>query len=218
MYRDPLFYKALREEVAPVLRDLPAIKVWHAGCASGEEVYSMAILLKEEKLYNKSIIYATDFNEKVLQTSKEGVYPIDRIKEYTRNYIQSGGRSSLADYYRAKYDFVIMNRNLRKNIVFADHNLVTDSAFGEMDVILCRNVLIYFNHELQNRVLKLFFDSLSHGGFLCLGSKETVRYSDLSDDFKTVSKDQRIYRKVNHKISKARIQGNKGKKRVKDEV
>ncbi|MDY6855391.1 MAG: protein-glutamate O-methyltransferase CheR [Thermodesulfobacteriota bacterium] len=195
MFRDPLFYKAIREDVVPVLRDLQAIKVWHAGCATGEEVYSMAILLKEEGLYDKSRIYATDFNEKVLRTSKEGIYPIERIKDYTRNYIQSGGHSSFADYYSARYDFVIMDSSLRKNVVFADHNLVTDGVFSEMDLIVCRNVLIYFNRELQNRVFKLFSDSLNDEGFLCLGSKETVRYSDCSDNFKTVSKGQRIYRK-----------------------
>jgi chemotaxis protein methyltransferase CheR len=216
MFRDPFFYKALREDIVPALRNQPAIKVWHAGCATGEEVYSMAILLKEEGLYNKSRIYATDFNEKVLKISKEGIYPIDRIKDYTRNYIQSGGRSSFADYYRARYDFVKMDSSLRKNVVFADHNLVTDSVFGEMDLIVCRNVLIYFNRELQNRVFKLFFDSLSDEGFLCLGSKETVKYSDLSDDFKAIAKGQRIYRKENHQTSKARIRDKKTQ--VKDEV
>ncbi|MCP4695055.1 MAG: protein-glutamate O-methyltransferase CheR, partial [Desulfobacterales bacterium] len=168
MFRDPSFYKAFRRRVIPLLKDRSYIKIWHAGCSSGQEVYSMAILLKEEGLYENARIYATDFNEEVLLKAKEAIYPIDRLKDYTRNYKAAGGLESFADYYTARYDYVIMDRSLKKNILFSDHNLVTDGVFGEMDVIVCRNVLIYFNRELQNRVLTLFLDSLGERGFLCL--------------------------------------------------
>lgn len=195
MFRDPTFYRALRKKVIPVIKDRPFIKVWHAGCASGEEVYSMAILLKEEGLYEKARIYATDFNEEIIKKAKKGVYPIDRIKEHTSNYQKAGGRASFADYYTARYNFAVLDNSLKKNIVFADHNLVTDSVFGEMDVIMCRNVLIYFSRELQNRVFRLFRDSLCPGGFLCLGSKESVRFSEYSDDFEDFIKKEKIYMK-----------------------
>ena len=195
MFRDPSFYKAVRENIIPVLKNLPFIKVWHAGCATGEEVYSMAILLKEEGLHDKITIYATDFNEGVIKKAKDGIYPADRIKEYTYNYQKAGGRSSFTDYYTARYGYALINKSLKKNIVFADHNLVTDWIFGEMNMIMCRNVLIYFNRDLQNRVIRLFRDSLRKDGFLCLGSKESIRFSEYSDDFVAVVKKQKIYRK-----------------------
>ncbi len=195
MFRDPIFYRAIRKKIIPVIKDRPFVKIWHAGCASGEEVYSMAILLKEEGMYEKVRIYATDFNEEIINKAKKGIYPIDRVKEYTFNYQKAGGTASFADYYTARYDFAVMDSSLKKNIVFSDHNLVTDSVFGEMDVIVCRNVLIYFSRELQNRVFRLFRDSLFPVGFLCLGSKESVRLSECSDEFEDFVKKEKIYMK-----------------------
>ena len=195
MFRDPSFYKAFRRDVIPVLKTYPFIKIWHAGCSTGEEVYSMAILLKEEGLYNRTQIYATDFNELVLQTAKDGIYPIDAIKEYTHNYQLAGGHASFADYYIAKYDSVIMNESLKKKIIFADHNLVTDSVFGEMHVIVCRNVLIYFNKNLQDRAIKLFYDSLNNGCFLCLGSKESLKFSKSAEKFAPFVESEKIFQR-----------------------
>lgn len=197
MFRDPSFYRALRESVLPVLRELPHIKIWHAGCSTGEEVYSMAILLKEADLLDKAQIYATDFNEKIVKKAKQGIYPLEKIKEYTSNYQKSGGNQSFADYYTAGYESAVMNSNLRTNIVFADHNLVSDASFGEMDIIVCRNVLIYFDRKLQDIVIGLFRESLPPGGILCLGSKESIRFSKYSSEFDDVRSDERIYRKSN---------------------
>jgi len=195
MFRDPPFYKAFRQEVVPVLKTYPYIKVWHAGCSSGEEVYSMAILLKEEGLYERTQIYATDFNVEVLEKAKQAIYPIDDIKEYTYNYQQSGGLASFADYYIARYDSVILDQALKRKIIFADHNLVTDGVFGEMHVIICRNVLIYFNRDLQNNVFKLFYESLRNGGFLGIGTKESLRFSDYMGKFNIISENLKIYQK-----------------------
>ncbi|MGQ9556618.1 MAG: CheR family methyltransferase [Desulfurispora sp.] len=195
MFRDPSFYRALRQEVVPVLKTYPFVKIWHAGCASGEEVYSMAILLTEENLYNRCQIYATDFNELVLQQAREAIYPVEKMKQYSTNYLQAGGQSTLADYYTASYDLAIIHQELKKNILFAAHNLVTDGTFGEMHLIMCRNVLIYFNKELQTRVVKLFVDSLCRQGFLCLGSKESLRFSPYYDLFEEVIPHEKIYRK-----------------------
>lgn len=195
MFRDPLFYLALRTKVIPILETYPFIKVWNAGCSSGEEVYSMAILLKEEGLYQRTQIYATDFNEVILSKAKEGIFPIDCMKQYTSNYIKAGGKNSFSDYYTAKYDSAMIERDLKTNVVFADHNLVTDGVFGEMNLIMCRNVLIYFDKKLQNRALNLFCESLCHGGFLCLGSKESIRFSECADNFENVVEGQVIYRK-----------------------
>jgi len=195
MFRDPSFYKDFRKRVIPILRTYPFIRIWHAGCSTGEEVYSMAILLKEEGLYERAQIYATDFNTTVLQKAKDGIYAIDNIKEYTHNYQQAGGTASFADYYTAQYDSVIIDQSLKKRITFSEHNLVTDGVFGEMHVIICRNVLIYFNKELQNAVINLFSDSLSNGCFLCLGSKESVTFSSSRDKFEVLSESAKIYRK-----------------------
>ncbi|MDD3132636.1 MAG: protein-glutamate O-methyltransferase CheR [Bacteroidales bacterium] len=195
MFRDPEFYKTLRQEVVPLLKTWPFIKIWHAGCASGEEVYSMAILLHEENLLRRAQIYATDFNQAALNKARQGIYPIDRIKEYTHNYQQAGGKSSFSDYYNAHYDSVMLDKQLKENIVFADHNLVTDGVFGEMNLVVCRNVLIYFDKELQNKVLNLFFESLTPGGFLCLGSKESLRFAANAGSFEVISEKQRVYRK-----------------------
>ena len=197
MFRDPSFYRALRESVLPVLKGLSHIKLWHAGCATGEEVYSVAILLKEEGLLDNTQIYATDFNEKIIKKAKEGIYPLEKIKEYTSNYQNAGGNQSFADYYTARYEYAVMNKYLRTNVVFADHNLVSDASFGEMDIIICRNVLIYFDRKLQDLAIGLFRESLPTGGFLCLGSKESLRFSKYSDDFEDLRANDRIYRKKN---------------------
>ena len=196
MFRDPSFFKALREIVISELKKQPFIKVWHAGCSSGEEIYSTAILLKENGMYESSLIYATDTNEMVLDKAKSGIFPIEKMKDFTVNYRKAGGLASFADYYTARYDNAIMDNSLKKNIVFSNHNLVTDSVFGEMDLIMCRNVLIYFNRDLQDRVFRLFMDSLRPGGFLCLGSKETVRFSSLSENFENVIEKERVYRRI----------------------
>lgn len=195
MFRDPAFYAELRKTVAPFLKTFSHVKVWHAGCASGEEVYSMAILLQEEGLYNKCRLYATDLSAAILKKAKDAIYPAEDIKSYTKNYFKTGGHEDFSDYYTAKYDSVILNQALKKNIIFAEHNLVLDQAFGEMNMVVCRNVMIYFNKELQNRVLKLFYDSLCPGGILCLGSKESLKYTDFSDKFETINGPHRIFKK-----------------------
>jgi len=198
MFRDPSFYKKFREEVIPILKTYPYIKIWHAGCSTGEEVYSMAIILKEEGLYERSQIYATDFNQVVIKKAKDGIYPINKIKEYTYNYQKSGGLNSFSDYYTAKYDSVILNPDLKQNIVFADHNLVSDKVFAEVHLVVCRNVLIYFNKQLQDNVFRLFKESLIPGGYLCLGSKESLRFSDSFQHFETIDDSEKIYKRKLH--------------------
>lgn len=195
MFRDPGFYKSLRENVIPILKTYPFIKIWHAGCATGEEAYSMAIMFQEEELSERTTIYATDFNQRALNQAKEGIFSNELIKEYTINYQLAGGKRSFSDYYTSYYDNVIMNQNLKKNIVWANHNLVTDSVFAEVHLILCRNVLIYFERELQNKVQRLFYDSLINGGILCLGSKEGLRFSDVYEFYSELDKKQRIFKK-----------------------
>jgi chemotaxis protein methyltransferase CheR len=195
MFRDPDFYKAVREQVVPILKTYPFIKIWHAGCSTGEEVYSMAILLKEEGLFERSQIYATDFNQKVLKTAKDGIFPIDKIKEYTYNYQKAGGKESFSNYYDADYNSVIIDKNLKKNIVFADHNLVTDSVFAEVNLVFCRNVLIYFTKELQDKVIRLFLESLIPGGVLCLGSKENIQFSEHGSHFSVINRNEKIFKK-----------------------
>jgi len=197
MFRDPNFYLALRKIVIPELKKYPFLKIWHAGCASGEEAYSMAIILKEEGLYDRTQIYATDMNQVVLKQAKDGIYNISKLKQYTANYQKAGGLEAFSSYYVAHYEHVVMDQSLKENILFSDHNLATDGVFGEMNLILCRNVLIYFNRELQHRALGLFFDSICSDGFLCLGSKESIRYSDYSDSFEDVDRKEKIYRRLN---------------------
>lgn len=197
MFRDPVFFVTLRQQVIPMLKQSPFIKIWHAGCATGEEVYSMAILLKEEGLYDRTQIYATDIDEIVIRKAKEGIYPIAKMKEYTQNYQKAGGLESFSDYYSAHYGSAIVHSSLKERITFSVHNLTVDRVFGEMDIILCRNVLIYFDKDLQNRVIRLFFDSLCEGGFLCLGSKESMLFSDRKNRFETISDRDRIFRKLN---------------------
>lgn len=195
MFRDPAFYRSLREKVIPILKTYPFIKIWHAGCATGEEAYSMAIVLQEEGLYDRTTIYATDFNQLALNQAKDGIFSNKMIKEYTTNYQLSGGKESFSSYYTSNYDNVIMNQSLKKNIVWANHNLVTDSVFAEVNLILCRNVLIYFDKNLQNKVQSLFFNSLINGGVLCLGSKESLRFSDLYEKYMELDTKQRIFKK-----------------------
>ena len=195
MFRDQDFYRSIREKVIPILKTYPFIKIWHAGCATGEEAYSMAIILQEEGLYDRTTIYATDFNQRVLNLAKEGIFSNKMMAEYTSNYQLSGGQESFSNYYTSSYDNVIMNQSLKKNIVWANHNLVTDSVFAEVHLILCRNVLIYFDKNLQNKVQELFYDSLINGGILCLGSKEGLRFTDYSEKYSELDKKERIFKK-----------------------
>jgi chemotaxis protein methyltransferase CheR len=195
MFRDPFVFKKIRE-LCPILKTYPRINIWHAGCATGEEVYSMAILLEEEGLLGQSQIYATDFNNNSLDIAKKGIYPADSIALFTKNYIESGGKSSFADYYQAKYDNAKMKGFLKKHITFANHNLVHDKVFAEMHLILCRNVLIYFNETLQGRVLDLFNESMIHRGLLVLGDKETLEFTSINNQYEVCGKRERIYRKI----------------------
>jgi chemotaxis protein methyltransferase CheR len=196
MFRDPTFYVAIREKVVPLLRTYPFIRIWHAGCSTGEEVYSMAILLEEEGLYDRARIYATDINEVVVHRARAGIFPLERMQEYTENYIRAGGTRSFSEYYTAKYDGALFSPSLQRNVVFSQHNLVTDRSFAEFNMILCRNVLIYFDRKLQARVHGLFHESLVHLGILCLGSKESLRLSDYETAYEELSGAERIYRKV----------------------
>lgn len=195
MFRDPPFYRTLREQVIPKLAAYPNIKIWHAGCSTGEEVFSMAILLQEADLLNRTRIYATDLNPVNLERASAGIIPLDNMKDYTQNYIQSGGLEEFSDYYTARYDNVLIKKELRKHIVFFQHNLVTDKVFNEFQLICCRNVLIYFNRSLQNAVLKLFYDSLSPRGYLAMGIKETMKFADIHTSFETVHMQHKIYRR-----------------------
>ncbi len=195
MFRDPLIFKSIRENIVPKLKTYSRINIWHAGCATGEEVYSMAILLQEEGLLDRTQIYATDFNAKSLATAKAGIYPAENIQLYTKNYIKAGGKQSFSDYYWANYESAKMNDSLRDKITFVNHNLMGDEVFAEMHLVLCRNVLIYFDKVLQDRALNLFSDSLTTRGFLVLGDKETIKFSSINDDFDAVDLQLRMYRK-----------------------
>jgi len=198
MFRDPHFFQALRQTVIPYLKTYPFLKVWHAGCASGEEVYSLAILFKEEGLYDRTTFFATDFNAGTLEKAKAGIYTLDCMQAFTANYVGSGGKESFSDYFLADYDCVIVRNDLKKNITFAMHNLATDGVFGEMHLILCRNVLIYFDRKLQARVLKLFDDSLIHGGVLALGSKESLKFDIIADRYDVINSQWRLFKKLGH--------------------
>lgn len=195
MFRDPAFFKALREHVVPHLKTYPFVKVWHAGCASGEEAYSLAILLEEEGLKGRFRMYATDINDEVLQNARDGIFPLKEMQRYTRNYQMAGGMGAFSDYYSARYDHAIMMKSLRDRIVFASHNLAVDSDFGEMHLILCRNVLIYFKPALKERVLGLFDTCLVPGAFLCLGLKEALSGRGIEARYAEVVPRMRIYRK-----------------------
>jgi chemotaxis protein methyltransferase CheR len=196
MFRDPKFYQVFREKVVPMLRTYPFIRIWHAGCSTGEEVYSMAILLEEEGLLERSRIYATDINDVVLQQARAGIFPLARMQEYTDNYIRAGGKRSFSEYYTAKYDGALFIPTLSRNVVFSQHNLVTDRSFSEFNVIFCRNVLIYFDRNLQNRVHSLFYESLVMFGILALGSKESLRFSQYEPCYHKLDAREKLYRKI----------------------
>ena len=196
MFRDPTFYLAFRRKVVPMLRTYPYVRIWHAGCSTGEEVYSMAILLQEEGLYDRCRIYATDINEAVLQKAKAGIFPISTMQENTANYIAAGGTGTFSEYYTARYDHAIFRPSLRENVVFAQHNLVTDASFNVFNVIFCRNVLIYFNNVLQDRVQQLFLDSMEMFGILGLGKKESVRFTAVADNYEEIDAEEKIYRRI----------------------
>ncbi|GEN69938.1 CheR family methyltransferase [Chryseobacterium lathyri] len=197
MFRDPHFFKALREKILPQLGTYPLIRVWVAGCSTGEEAYSMAILLKEANLYHKSLIYGTDLNPSVLETARSGVFPLQQMKTYSENYILSGGKKDFSDYYTANYDSVRFDKSLQEKLILSTHNLVSDSSFNSFQLIICRNVLIYFDRGLQERVFKLFDNSLENLGYLALGAKETLRFSKLDRNYHQVD-DQRIWKKTEH--------------------
>lgn len=196
MFRDPLFYKSIKENIIPYLHSYQRVKVWNAGCSTGEELYSFAILFAEENLYNRSFFYGTDINSDVLKIAKSGIYELYKMKQNSENYSATGAINSLSKYYTAKYDAVSIKHSIKKNVLFSNHNLVSDGVFSEFQVISCRNVLIYFDIELQNKVIELFYNSLATFGFLCLGSKETIRNTDLKNRFKIIDKKNNIYQRI----------------------
>ncbi|HYO97928.1 MAG TPA: protein-glutamate O-methyltransferase CheR [Polyangiaceae bacterium] len=196
MFRDPEFYVAFRSKVVPLLKTYPFIRIWHAGCSSGEEVYSMAILLEEEGIYDRCRLYATDLSEAVLRTAQTGIFPLSPMKEYTENYLRAGGKRSLSHYYKAKYDNVLFSPSLRQNVVFAQHDLVTGGSFNEFNVILCRNVMIYFDKILQDRVHGLIYQSLARFGVLGLGLKESLRFTPYEGQYSELDSSQKLYRKT----------------------
>lgn len=195
MFRDPSYFRSLREQVVPILRTYPSLKVWVAGCSTGEEVYSLAILLREEGLLSRTLIYATDINPSSLQKAQAGIYDLARVAGFTENHRKSGARASLSDYYTAAYGGVMLDKSLRQHIVFSDHSLATDSVFAEVHLVSCRNVLIYFDRELQDRAVGLFRDALVRKGFLGIGSKESLRFSRHADAFEELVREDRIYRR-----------------------
>jgi chemotaxis protein methyltransferase CheR len=195
LFRDPRYFRVLRERVVPVLRTYPSVKIWIAGCSTGEEVYSFAILLREEGLLDQTILYATDINADALRAAEAGIYALERMKLFTANHQASGAPCSLANYYTARYGSALFDRSLRKNVVFSDHSLATDTVFGEMQLVSCRNVLIYFERALQDRAVGLFRDALCLRGFLGLGAKETLRFSSHEADFDVLAPEERWYRR-----------------------
>jgi len=194
MFRDPYVFKKIRESVFAQLKTYSRVNIWHAGCATGEEVYSMAIMLKEEGLLNRTQIYATDFNNHSLSIAEKGIYPAEKIKLFTGNYLAAGGKASFADYYQAKYENAKITDSLKQHITFANHNLIKDQVFAQMHLVMCRNVLIYFDQKLQNRVLNLFKQSLIHRGYLVLGDKESLDFTSVNKAFERYSFKERIYR------------------------
>jgi chemotaxis protein methyltransferase CheR len=196
MFRDAHFYKILRDEVIPELATKPLIRIWHAGCSTGEEVYSLAILLKEANLLHKSLLYATDINPAVLEKVRLGMFPMNQMKQYSENYIHSGGRNDFSKYYIAQYDTAKFDESFKSRIILATHNLVSDTSFNEFQLILCRNVMIYFDKELQDRALHLFDNSLEPLGFLALGSKETLKFSPITERYKQLDNKEKIWRKI----------------------
>jgi chemotaxis protein methyltransferase CheR len=196
MFRDPEYFAALRKDVLPLLETYPSLKIWVAGCSTGEEVYSLAILLHEEGLLERTLLYATDINPESLDAARRGVFQLDRMRQYTENYQKAGGRRAFSDYYTAAYGGARFDRALVENVTFADHSLATDSVFAETHFISCRNVMIYFNRRLQDRVLGLFHESLCHRGFLGLGSKESIEFSRYGERFEPLARRERIFRKL----------------------
>lgn len=196
MFRDPAYFLSLRRQVVPMLQTYPTVKVWVAGCSTGEEVYSLAILLREEGLLERTQIYATDINPASLEKARLGIFPLDSIRHYTANYQRAGGVNAFSDYYTAAYEAARFDPSLCADVIFADHSLATDSVFAETQLVSCRNVLIYFNRQLQDRALGLFHESLCHRGFLGLGAKESIDFSGYATRFDVLSRAERIYRKV----------------------
>jgi chemotaxis protein methyltransferase CheR len=196
MFRDPSFYVRFREKVVPLLRTYPFTRIWVAGCSTGEEVYSLGILLLEEGIYDRTRIYATDINESVLDRARAGVFPLDKMREYTQNYIKAGGQRAFSEYYLAKYDGAQFQRSLVENVVFAQHNLVSDRSFNEFNVIVCRNVMIYFDRALQDKVHRLFHESLVTFGVLALGAKESIKFSPFESGYEELDATERLYKKV----------------------
>ncbi|AXB76026.1 protein-glutamate O-methyltransferase CheR [Novosphingobium sp. P6W] len=194
-FRDPTYFKAIREKVVPHLKTYPSLKVWIAGCSAGEELHSLAILFREEGLEDRTLFYATDINQDALEAASRGIYPLDRMKAFTENYRLSGGKASLSDYYSTGYGGAVFDKSLRERVVLSDHSLVTDAVFSEMQLISCRNVMIYFDRDLQDRAVGLFRDSLGRGGFLGLGSKETLRFSEHVDAFSEFVREEKIYQR-----------------------
>ena len=196
MFRDPSFYAAFRQSVVPLLRTYPFTRIWVAGCSTGEEVYSLAILLEEEDLYERTRIYATDINEAVLDRAREGVFPMSKMREYTQNYIRAGGKRAFSDYYVSAYDGAAFDSALMRNVVFAQHNLVSDHSFNEFNVIACRNVMIYFDRALQSRVHDLFYESLARFGILAVGQRESINFTSHAAYYEELDAAEKLYRKV----------------------
>lgn len=206
MFRDPAYFRAFREQIVPVLKTYPSLKIWIAGCSTGEEVYSFAILLKEEGLLDRTIIYATDINAKSLEKAETGIFSLDEIQKFTKNYQQSGGNSEFSNYYTAGSNAAVFDKSLKKNITFSDHSLSTDNVFSETHFISCRNVMIYFERNLQNRALRLFHESLCRKGFLGLGPKETVEFSQFAKSFDLISEVNKLYQKNDTYTSQEKIE------------
>ncbi len=196
MFRDPTFYWALRTQVVPFLRTYPTVKIWIAGCSTGEEAYSLAILLQEEGLYDRCSIYATDMNQGVLKVARDGIFPIARMKEYTDNYLKAGGIEEFSTYYTAAFDSIIFNQALKRNLIFAQHNLATDQSFNEFNLIICRNVMIYFNEALQKRVFNLLHESLAVLGIMALGNRETIKHDPHSIYYEYIDEKERIFKRI----------------------
>jgi chemotaxis protein methyltransferase CheR len=196
MFRDPTFFAALREKVVPLMRTYPFVRIWNAGCSTGEETYSLAIVLREEGLYDRSRIYATDINDQVLERARLGAFPLEKMREYTENYLRSGGHDEFSSYYDVDGDMARFSPGLREQVVFAQHNLVSDAPFNDFNLIVCRNVMIYFGKSLQDRVHELFYDSLQPFGVLALGHKESIRFSKHEHQYEPLDAQEKLYRKM----------------------
>tara|TARA_R110000822_G_scaffold49716_1_gene130201 strand:- start:8378 stop:9211 length:834 start_codon:yes stop_codon:yes gene_type:complete len=195
MFRDPSYFRAIRETVVPHLRTYPSLKIWIAGCSTGEELYSFVILFREEGLEDRTLFYATDINPEALAQAEAGIYDVERLRLFTENHRKAGGKTSLSDYYHSSYNRCVLDKSLRRNVVFSDHSLVTDQVFGEMHLVSCRNVMIYFDRDLQDRAVGLFKDALPRNGFLGLGAKESLRFSEHADGFREFVREEKIYQR-----------------------